>query len=112
MPPKRKATVTPPGHKGVKKGNQGKKECIPALTDDDSNKKANSGKIVNDKNNEEKGFVCFKNNILSPEVRDKNYNPKEVDFLNIELNQLLQQKTKNNLQGSLKWKTFLFPPFP
>ena len=26
------------------------------------------------------------------------------------MNQLLKQKSKNNLQGSVRWKTFLFPP--
>ena len=31
-------------------------------------------------------------------------------YPNLALNQLLQQKTKLNMQGSIKWKTFLFPP--
>ena len=46
---------------------------------------------------------------LSPELSNKNHDKKEVELPNIALNQILQQKAKSNLQGSLKWKTFIFP---
>jgi len=109
MPPKRKATSALTSAKPVKKGNLIKKENISAVTKEDNTDRTQSGKIISNKRNEETGFCSFTKKILSPELLDKDQNTKEVEFPNLALNHLLQQKSKINLQGSLRWKTYLFP---
>ena len=37
---------------------------------------------------------------------------KEAEVSNLAWNQYLKEKAKHNLQASLRWKVFLFPPFP
>jgi len=109
MAPKRKATIAPSGVKQFKKANQIKKEIVPALTEDDDNERANSGKIVCDKTKDENTFCTFTKNVLSPDLFDKNQNNKEVEIPNLALNKLLNHKSKTSLHGSVRWKTFLFP---
>jgi hypothetical protein len=104
MGPKCKPTIAPKGAKPTKKTNSIKTE------DDEGVEKDKSGKVVVTKGIEESGFYCFKGKVSSPELVDKNVNKKGVEFPNITLNQLVQQKSKNNMLGSLWWKTFLFPP--
>ena len=112
MPPKRKATSPPSGGKQMKKRNQSEKENHPAVTDDEGIDRPKTGKIKDCNKNEEKGFMTFKGKIESPELLDEKDKKKDADFPNLELNQLLQQKSRLNMQGSIKWKTFLLPPLP
>jgi len=109
MSPKRKASNSPLGGKPDKKGINIKKEKVRAFTEDDDDNKVNLGKNVIEKGNEDCYFYKFKKETSSPELLDKNHNIKEVEYPNLALNQLLQQKSKINLQGSLRWKTYLFP---
>ena len=102
MPLKRKATSPFSSGKQVKKGNQSEKVHHPAVTDDEGVEQPKSGKIEENKQNEGKGFMTFKGNIKSPDLMDKNCQMKESDYPNIELNHLLQQKSRFSLQGSLR----------
>jgi len=112
MAPKRKAASPPKVVKQGKKGNQNKKECIPALTEDEGVETTNyQSETICDKRNEETAFCKFKKETSSPELVDKNYNIKPATCPNFALNQYLQQRSKTSLHGSLKWKVFLFPPF-
>lgn len=104
MGPKRKTTNAPKGAKPVTKKN------IIKTEEDDGDKKAKLGKDIDAKRSEESGFYSFSGKVVSPEKVDKNDDKKGIEFPNVTLNHLLQQKSKNNLQGSLRWKTFLFPP--
>ena len=110
MAPKRKATILPKGVKPDKKGIKVKNKKVLALTEDDHDKKVNQGKNEIEKRNEENDFYKLKRGISLPELMDKNNNMKAVEFPNLALNELLKQKSKITLQGSMKWKTFLFPP--
>src|SRR5688500_2079934 len=110
MSPKRKASNSPLGGKPDKKGINIKKEKVRAFTEEeDDDNKVNFGKNVIEKGNEDRYFYKFKKETSSPELLDKNHNIKEVEYPNLALNQLLQQKSKISLQGSLRWKTYLFP---
>ena len=51
----------------------------------------------------------MKKEALSPELLDENQNITRADFPNIELNLLLQKKSKFNPFGTTSWKVFLFP---
>ena len=67
MPLKRKATSTLLSGKQVKKGNQSEKVHHPAVTEDEVVEPPKTGKIIENKQNEEKGFVTLKGNIESPD---------------------------------------------
>ena len=103
MPLKRKATSPLLSGKQVKKGNQSEKVHHPAVTDDEVVERPKTGKIIENKQNEGKGFITYKGNIKSPDLTNKNRDMKEADHPSIELNHLLQQKSRFNLQGSLRW---------
>jgi hypothetical protein len=90
MPLKRKATSPLLSGKQVKKGNQSEKVHHPAVTDDEGVEQPKTGKIIENKQNEGKGFMTFKGKIESPDLMDKNHDMKEADHPNIELNHLLQ----------------------
>ena len=49
---------------------------------------------------------------LSPYCLDGNKNTKKEELANLELNKLLQKKSKLSFYGSTSWKTFIFPPIP
>ena len=49
---------------------------------------------------------------LSPYCLDDNKNTKKEELANLELNKLLQKKSKLSFYGSTSWKTFIFPPIP
>ena len=51
----------------------------------------------------------MKKQFSSPELVDEKENINKTELPNFELNLLLQKKSKLNFQGSIKWKTFLFP---
>ena len=131
MPPECKASMTPTGVKQTKKGNNSKNETVPALSEDNENEKEYLGKKMHDNRNNETAFCNFVRKDLSPELLDKNTNIKaaafpnmalnqlnkqkskttnDAEFPNLELNQMLKQKSKTNLQGSIRWKIYLFPP--
>jgi len=48
----------------------------------------------------------------SPEPLDKKQNDNKGEFPILQLNQLIQQKSKMNFQGSICWKVFLFLSLP
>ena len=111
MAPKQKASNSPTGVKPDKNCNKIKKENFTALKDDDDdNKKGNLGKNEIEKRNEVIGFYKFKGRASSLTFLDKKHNIKELELKSMPFNQLLNQKPKINLQGSLRWKTYLFPP--
>src|SRR6478672_8177055 len=110
MAPKCKAPTAPQGGKQRKKGISIKKECESPTYDNDSIKISTSGKNLGDKETNEKVFYPFTGKCVLPESLDKNDHKKEVEVPNHKLNQLLQEKSKISLQGSLKWKAFIFPP--
>src|SRR5438128_2280288 len=113
MPPKCKPTIPLTGGKLEKRGKNVKKESIPSLTDNEDVEKPNPGKIIHDNESGEKGFCTFRAKFVPPDQSNKNQNIiKELDFLNLALNQYLKQKAKTNMQGSIRWKAYLFPPPP
>lgn len=154
MPPKCKTASPPTGGKLVKKQNQVDKDSILPLTEDKVTVEPQSGKIVLENQNEEKGFctfatrystsnpmdkeivireTVFPNQALNQDLRtkvaekepvtipkqdipsdplDKKNVIKEAEVSNLALNQYLKEKTKHNLQASLRWKVFLFLLFP
>ena len=63
MPPKRKATSSLLSGKQVKKGNQSEKVHHPAVTDDEVVERPRTGKIIENKQNEGKGFMTFKGSL-------------------------------------------------
>ena len=109
MPPKRKSASPPTGGKLVKKPNQVKGNSIPSLKEDDDIAGTKSGKIVLDSRNEVKGFCLFTTKYVPLDPLDNNNSTNQVELPNLALNQYLKQKSKKNLQGSYKWKAFLFP---
>ena len=83
------------------------------MTDDEDVEKPNPGKIGHDNESGEKGFCTFRGKCVPPDQSDKNQNiKKEPNFPNLALNQYLKQKSKTNMQGSIRWKAFLFNPPP
>lgn len=110
--PKWKAPTAPKGGKQMKKDIPIKKECESPTIDNDSIKLSTSGKNLGDKNTNENVFYHFTAKCVLPESLDKNDCQKEVELPNHKLNQLLKEKSKISLQGTMKWKTFIFPPLP
>ena len=55
----------------MKKGNQSEKVHHPAVTDDEVVERPKTGKIIENKQNEGKGFMTFEGNIESPDLMDK-----------------------------------------
>ena len=83
------------------------------MTDNEDVEKPNPGKIIHEDESGEKGFCSFRSKGVPPDQSDKNQNIKgEPDFPNLALNQYLKQKSKTNLQGSIRWKAYLFNPPP
>jgi len=110
---KRKTTDPLSCGKVVKKRDKINNKSVPTLTDDDNNNETRkSGKNTIDKIEKEKGFMYCTNIYKTPDISSKNHDIKEAELPNQALNRILQQKSKINLQGSLRWKTFLFPPIP
>ena len=114
MPPKRKGTTSSPPTDGklVKKRNQVNHDSIPSVTKDDNIEKANAGKNIDKEETNEKGFCTFTRKFVPPDPEEKKHDIKESLFPNLALNQYLKQKSKINLQGSSRWKIYLFPPPP
>ena len=113
MPTKRKATIPLSGGKQDKIEKKVRKDSIPSLTEDKNVETPNAGKKYDDNEKEEKGFCTFGAKDVPPDALDKKHDIKEEpDFPNLALNQYLKQKSKTNLQGSIKWKAYLFPPLP
>ena len=76
---------------------------------DDLRGKNNTGKSNIDDKEEKKGCSNMKLEPVTPELFDENCNTNKTEFPNLELNQLLQQKSKSSFQGSISWKAYLFP---
>ena len=112
MPPKRKATSPPTGGKLIKTKSPVNKDSIPALVKDDDFEKPSSGKNLDNNKLDKKGFCCFTAKHIPPDSGVKNNDIKESEFPNLALNQYLKQKTRINMQGSFKWKIYMFPPPP
>src|SRR5687767_6561076 len=107
---KHKAQTSTKDARPTKKGNELKKENSESWKEQynvpDNNHK---GKNTSDDCN--KNFACqsVKIETLSPELLDENQKVKKEELPNMELNRLLQSKSKLNLMGSVSWKTYLFP---
>src|SRR5688572_20887264 len=129
MPTKCKATSPPTAGKHLKKENQVLTDSTPTLRGEDANGSQKLGKHVDDTEIEEEPFdfpvkkylpkkirkdADSQNMALNQYVGQKSIKEdiKENVFPNLALNQYLQQKSKTSMQGSLKWKAYLFPPFP
>ena len=113
MPTKRKTTIPLSGGQSEKKGKNSKKESVPSLTDKEDIEKPNSGKIIHDIESGEKGFCTFRGKCVPPDQSDKNQDKEEEpNFPNLALNQYLKQKSKTSLQGTIRWKAYLFNPPP
>ena len=81
----------------------------PNKNENKSHKTTLSGKTSNDELYKEKLFGKNKLEDLSPDLLDENQKMKEIEVPNLALNQLLQKKARLNLQGSYRWKIYLFP---
>jgi hypothetical protein len=110
MAPKRKAQNPLKDGKLVKKCFKMKKEdCTPVNPSEDTVDKKSTGKNDFLNNEQEKDHLSLKKEILSSDLLDENQNTTKTEFPNIELNQLLQKKTKFNYFGTSSWKVYLFP---
>src|SRR5688572_7240105 len=113
MAPKRKAQNSPKDVKLVKKGLKMKTFNTSSWKEEYNIPEKNSaGKNNNDDEEEKKICPSVKFEYFSPELLDENKNINKSECPNIQLNLLLQKKTKNNFQSSVRWKTYLFPSPP
>src|SRR5687767_10476438 len=107
---KRKALHSPKDAKNGKKGNQMKKEDSASWKEQYNIPEIiNRGKNKSDDCMEDDVSPSVKIETLSPELLDENKKFKKEELPNMELNRLLQSKSKLNLMGSISWKTFIFP---
>src|SRR5688572_32734108 len=105
---KRKAQNPLKDAKLVKKSPKMKnEEFLPDKESDDIVDKKNSGKNDICIKVEKEDNSNLKKEALSPELLDEDQNITKADFPNIELNQLLQKKSKFNPFGTTSWKVFL-----
>ena len=107
---KRKAQTSPKDAKTTKKVNQMKKDDSASWKEQYNVPETNcKGRNGTDDCKEDN--VCQKVKIenLSPELMDENQKIKKEEMPNMELNRLLQSKSKLNVMGLVSWKTFLFP---
>jgi hypothetical protein len=86
-----------------------KEDCTPVNPSEDTVDKKSTGKNDFLNNEQEKDHLSLKKEILSSDLLDENQNTTKTEFPNIELNQLLQKKTKFNYFGTSSWKVYLFP---
>jgi len=109
MSPKRKSQTAIKPDEPVKKVHLLKNENLNTKRKDCFGDEDNAGEEFN-------FSIKLKNNDSIPkkkyalqELSDKDQKPDQAEFSSLELNQLLQEKSKLSLHGSVCWKTFLFP---
>ena len=105
---KRKVQNPPKDAKQVKKGCQGKMEGTSSFKEDDKTEKISKGESNCSDRDEKKIFSPVKMEALSPELLKENQSNKKPEGPSLELNNLLQKRSKLSLQGSTSWKVFLF----
>ena len=112
MAPKRKVLNSFKNEKPVKKRLQIRDEnSLSEVEEDDTKNKLQEGKNFNNALEDKKlyGSASKKENV-SPHLIDENQKSEKGEFPILELNQLLQKKSRINFQGAISWKVFLFPP--
>lgn len=110
MSPKRKALNSFKGENQVKKRIQIKEDSSVPEEEDDTKKKLLQGKKVVKAKDFKNSFVtALKKENASPHLVDENQKSVKEEVSILELNQLLQKKSKINIQGAISWKVFLFP---
>src|SRR5687767_13606708 len=104
MSPKRKPEYSPMNAKVVKKDNEKRlKDCTDEKTNDNKTDKNYLGKKnAGNKKNEK---VYIKQEPFLAEKLEKDKPCNKMEFLNEELFQVLQKKSKFNLLGPVSWKT-------
>ena len=112
MPPKRKA---PAGKKVVKKLRQDSSSKLPndsrnGFCDNNNMRDKNLGKDFTEHNKEGfPGFTVVKMNTLQLDSSSKESAFETKEFPIMELNQILQKKSRLSFQGSFIWKILQFP---
>ena len=110
MGPKRKAHNQPKNARVPKKGNQMKTEDSASWKElYNVPKKCTTSKKKCNHSEEDNLCQSLKIENLSPELLDENKKTNKAELPCLELNRLLQSKSKLNLFGTISWKTFLFP---
>lgn len=115
MPPKRKALNCLQDEKIVKKGSQSKMEDSMSWKNKvDATGEKHAGKNVKcDDKEKERDFGGIEMETVLPELLNEKQNINKAECPPIlELNQLIQKKSKIIFQGSISWKVFLFPSLP
>ena len=107
MAPKRKSKNSPKDVRICK--NMKMEESSSWIDEDDKIEKHSAGKNNNDKFYDKKLCPNLKVESVSPELLDENQMTNKAEFPNLQLNQLLEKRTKLNSLGSISWKTYLFP---
>ena len=109
MSPKRKSQTFIKQDQPVKKIHLLNNENLDTNYKDDFGDKNKAGKEFNLKMKQENNDSIPKKKYAHQELSEDDQKPEQDEYANLELNQLLQQKSKLSLQGSVCWKTFLFP---
>ena len=109
MSPKRKPQTSPKQDHPDKKAHFLKKkmtDCVfePAMAENNK-----TGKELNLGMKQKNDYSIPKKKNANQELSDDDQKHDQVESTSLALNQLLQQKSKLNLHGSVAWKTFLFP---
>ena len=114
MAPKRKSSSSPKDEKVEKKGRKFlKDDCPTSEQGDDGEKMQHEGKIVKSNIDDKESFCSnLKKKTFSPCLLEENQINIKGEYPILELNQLLQKKSRINFQGSISWKIFLFPSLP
>ena len=77
--------------------------------EDGSTGKQSAGKNIDNNMVEAKKFATIKMENLNPRNSDSIQKTTKLGFTYLQLNQLLQKKSKLSIQGTICWKMFLFP---
>lgn len=109
MSPKRKSKASIKQDQPDKKVHLLKNENLDTNHKDGFGDKNKAGKEFNFTMKQENNDSIPKKKYGHQELSDIDQKPDEAEFSSLELNQLLQQKSKLSLQGLVCWKIFLFP---
>jgi hypothetical protein len=99
----------------IKKDQPDKKYCVLKNKNQDTNcnddfgDKNKAGKEFNLSMKQENNDSIPKKKYTHQELSDNDQKPDQAEYSSLELNQLLQQKSKLSFHGKVCWKTFLFP---
>ena len=109
MSPKCKSQTFVKEDQPVKKVHLMNNKKLASNCKDCSGDKNKAGKEFNLSFKQENNDIIPKKECTHKQLFEEDKKPDQAECTSLELNKLLQQKSKLTLQGSICWKTFLFP---